>query len=455
MLSSAASIIIEAELTSLSTGPFYRDLVTPLRHDKRPVRALGGQGGAGREDRCGASVTGESGWRFDAIPFEAFEGREDIPPYTPPNLSNTFSLCNEIASCAVGTVPEGTVIGGGGDGSPGLIQLHVADPDTQLSFGGAGATGYVTAGLDVSRSMVPPPVGWRTPTDRPDTLVPFFAGQSESFSRWIPLGLARVNADGSANPVEFFFRGTDVDGSVLRDGEEAAALAPAMPYTPLSVGGTAPSIQTSTALLRLPEASVADPNDLYRRNPTLLREFEVRFRSSGAPSDDRRYTVMAASFDAVAAEYTLALDPMGLALGADIAHLQSQPGDLEVELIPFDFRLLTSGERDRFPAGTEVRIKFDATVAQPQTGQPSPDPELSFSGRVDVAGMDLAVKNGYAEQIDALNGQVAAPGQTDILNLMLETVNWDFVRFKVEFEVPTTLGSELPGVDLLRIPFRF
>ncbi len=460
VLSSASSVVIQSEATLSLTGPFYRDNAALAQHEKRPLRALGGQGGAGRQDRCGAGAEGETGWRADAIPFAAFEGREDIPPYTPPNLPNTFAWCNELDSCSVGQVPEGTVVGGGGDGTPGLIQLHVTDPDTQLAFGSAETTGYLTDGIDVTRSMVPPPVGWRTPDDRPDALVPFFSSRSESFSRWIPLGLARLNPDGSSNPLEFFFEGTDAEGAVLRDGDMAEELAAIVPYTPLGIGGASPAIDPLTGTVLVDGAALADPNGLYSRNPALLREFAVRFRDSSTPGDVREYRVVAAGFDRGSQEFSLALDTMGLNLSSDIRELNALPGNLEFEVVPFYFRLVTDGFSDRFPIGTGINVRFDATIADASTGAPSTAPEASFSARVDINGMSLEDKNGLTGDISELNGAVAAPGQTDPLNLILETVEWDFVRFNVEFDLTQGGASPMadaprPALDFLRVPFRF
>ncbi len=463
VMSSAGSIIIQAEATSDSTGDFYRDSIEITRHTMRPLRALGGQGGVGRRDRCGASGEGPVGWRADGIPAEAFEGRTDIPPNVDP-LPNTFDWCNRLPSgndCSdLIPGPEGTAFGGGGDGGPGIIQLHVSDPDTQLVFGAAGLTGYETAGIDVTRSMVPPPLGWSTPTERPDVLVPFFSSRSESFSRWIPLGLARQNPDGTSNQLEFVFEGTDDDASVTRTGGLARELEPIVPYTGLSIAGSTPSVDPVTGVVRVSSVDLLDPNGLYSRNAMLLREYVVRIRSSEAPSGAVEYSVIAATLDTENDEYVMSLDPRGASLATDLAELSFGDGELQFEVVPFYFRLVTEGTLDALPEGTNVKILFDATIEDPLTGQPSAAAEASYSARVDADAMDLDVKNGFATVIDALNGQVAQPGQTDPNNVILETVNWDFVRFKVEFNIAAgletpNLTTPRPGLDFLRLPYRF
>ncbi|QDV09900.1 hypothetical protein Poly30_54610 [Planctomycetes bacterium Poly30] len=467
VLSSAASIIIRAESTAQSTGDFYRDAADFPIHERRPLSALGGQGGAGREERCGAGRNGPTNWRSDAIPEVAFEGRTDVPPNHTETLTPSFDWCNETpagAACAgVTAAPEGTAFGAGGDGGPGIIQLHISDPDTQLVFGAAGSTGYVSSGIDVTRSMAPPPIGWRTPSSRPDSLTPFFSSRSESFSRWVPLGLARLNPDGTSSPIEFFFGGTAGDGVVPRDGAMAEELAPIVAYGALGVGPSATlasSIDTATATLRVPGARVSDAAGLYRRNANLMREFAVRLRNDAVPGDVREYAVVAGRYVAGDDEFRLTLDPIGARLDSDAGELSAMPGTLQFEIVPFYYRLLSGGVPDRYPTSTEIRILFDATIADPNSGEPSSDPESAYSQRMDVAAMDLQVKNGFAADIAALNGPVAAPNQTDPSQPVLESVDWDFVRFKVEFNLAvgvstTDLDAPRPGLDFLRIPYRF
>ena len=47
VLSSGNQIGLDSEATQSTVGAFYQDSLTSLAHVKRPVRALGGQGGAG------------------------------------------------------------------------------------------------------------------------------------------------------------------------------------------------------------------------------------------------------------------------------------------------------------------------------------------------------------------------------------------------------------------------
>ncbi|QDV08363.1 hypothetical protein Poly30_39010 [Planctomycetes bacterium Poly30] len=466
IMSSAATITIAAESTATATGDFYNDDLGIAIHDKRPVRALGGQGGAGREDRCGSGADGDTNWRADAIPQSAFEGRDDVPPLSMNPLPPTFNWCNQTPGgtlCSgVTEAPEGTAYGAGGDGGPGIIQLHVADPDTQLRFGPTQTTGYATAGVDVTRSMVPPPYGWSNPTDRPDILIPFFSSRSESFSRWIPLGLARLNGDGSTNPVEFVFEGTDpADGSVLRSGTMAQDLAPILPFTVVSAGGGIPSVVASTGTLNVSGGLIADPNDLYKRNALLMREFALRLRGSGNLADVSEFDIVSAEYDTVNDLFSIVVDTQGETFRNVVTGFASNGETIEAEIVPYFFRLLSDGVEDLFPTNTDIKVLFDATIEDPLTGLPSANPQAAFSSRVDLVQMDFDIRNGFAADISVLNDPVAEQGQTDPLTLPIgtETVAWDFIRFKVEFNIavngPASAQSARPGLDFVRIPYRF
>ena len=78
VISSAGSITIDAAATAATVGPFYTDDPMASFHEKRPISALGGVGGAGAEDACGRGTNGvPASWARDAIPQSAFEGDPD------------------------------------------------------------------------------------------------------------------------------------------------------------------------------------------------------------------------------------------------------------------------------------------------------------------------------------------------------------------------------------------
>lgn len=124
------------------------------------------------------------------------------------------------------------------------------------------------------------------------------------------------------------------------------------------------------------------------------------------------------------------VDPRGSELLNALMSLSSP----EVAFVPFTFRLLTGGVHDAYPTGTEITIAFDATLADAVTGDPSSDPTDAFSGG-DITN--------FATDIGVLN-----------------TGAWDFIRFKVGFDLDSTssgiaIGAPRPGLDFLRMSYRF
>ncbi len=425
VLSSAGAIVIESEATATSVGAFYSDDGNVPVHQTRPLRALGGQGGCGKDSRCGANENGATQWRSDAIPIAHFEGNVTIPPQN----QNIWLQCNAIDACATIQPPEGTVIGGGGDGGPGIIQLHVSDPATQLQF--PNAAGVYGVNLDPTRSMAPPPIGWTSPTQPADVLIPFFSARSEAFSVWIPLGLARLNPGGASEQVELLFDGTDpLDGSVGRVGTVAEELPAIFNFTPIPAGGALPAVDGATATFSFPGAGF---DDIYKLNPALTREFAVRIRDGAGPAFSE-FIVQSGDYDSVTDALSLVVDPRGTELEDTLVALGVGNGTVEVEVVPFFFRLRTGGVEDAFPLNTSVELSFDATIENPLTGEPSALPSDSFSNG------DLAA---FATDISALNA-----------------ADWGFIRFKAVFnlDVDNTgvdLAGPRPGLDYLRIQYKF
>ncbi|MDG1049462.1 MAG: hypothetical protein P8R46_04575 [Planctomycetota bacterium] len=425
VLSSAGAIIIESEATAASVGSFYLDDGTVPVHETRPLRALGGQGGCGKDSRCGANENGSTQWRQDAVPIEHFEGNTTIPPQN----QNIWLQCNAIDACATIQPPEGTVIGGGGDGGPGIIQLHVSDPATQLQFPNAAGTYGVD--LDPTRSMAPPPLGWTSPTQPADVLIPFFSARSEAFSVWIPLGLARLNPDGTSNQVELLFDGTDpIDGSIGRVGTVAAELPAIFPFTAIPVGGGLPAVDSAAATFTFPGAGF---DDIYRLNPALTREFAIRIEEQGS-GNTAEFLVQSGSYNDGTGELALTVDPRGAELADTLVAFGVGNGDVNVEVVPFFYRLRTGGVEDAFPLNTSVQLSFDATVENPLTGEPSAIPTDSFSNG------DLA---SFATDISALNAS-----------------DWDFFRFKAVFNLDVAnsgvdLSGARPGLEFLRVQYKF
>ena len=444
ILSSATGITIYGRAESATEDPYnpgnwwYADnFIAPAgtKHDPRPISAVGGQGGAGRENKGGSKETGDTEWICDRIPWAFSDKPEanpklgiyELPPfnqfcYTPNILNDYFDL------------EGGPVVGAGGDGSAGLIQFHVEDPAIQLSFPDleppdGDQTLFYHEGLDVTPVCAPPPVGWTEPGVPPDTMIPFFGKTSIAQSKWIALGLARVNPGGSDDQVMLRFEGTDIaDGIVPHDGSVVNQLDPIIGNPPDDLGGLGvgppPYIDTDLFTLVFDASGLAGADLLYKDNPALLRSFTVELVDEADPLNNfQRFAISSVSYDAALDRLNCHVDPSGPALTSFTA-----AGDVQASLRPHWFRVLTSGIADSYPSDTAVEVMFNATKIDPLTGGPDED---------------VGVMSGLTPDIGQLN-----------------LVDWDFVRFQVIFNLDVdgdgvNLSTPTPGLAHLRISYDF
>ena len=178
VLSSASYISIEGNVTG--SGDWYNDDLA-TGHQPRVISVLGGQGGAGNNNKGGSKQNGDPvTWRCDAVHYDAFLQTD---PKNPP-FGDT--ACWTTANMPDQDDPLGPCLGAGGDGSPGLFQAHVDDPATNLRFpdiaGVYGAAG--AAGIDVSHACAPPPLGWKAPDlNEAGPLGAFFGKESTRAAR--------------------------------------------------------------------------------------------------------------------------------------------------------------------------------------------------------------------------------------------------------------------------------
>ena len=442
IFSSANSIEING--TTQLAGSFYADDPEAGIHFARPISALGGQGGAGRGDFGGAGAEGPAAWSCDAIPkdrvmFTVVDGGGmEVDITLPP--ADTHNCYNSTTGGLPNRDDPGAgwpVNGAGGDGSPGLIQFHVDDPAMNLRF--PMQAGTYSVDLDLTPAVAPPPVGWRTPDDA-DFLVPLFGARSASQSRWIPLGLARKNPD-PANPGDFLadeqvflrFEGTDpTTGVVDTSGGTVDLLAPVLGPSPLGAVGVPPFIaddgEGTTIVF---DASLLAPEDeLYKANAELVEGFSVQL-TGGATTT--LFPVAAAVYDEGADQLHLTTSPVNSTTLQ--GYVTSAGGPVSASLLPRFFHVTTNNTSDVVPPEAAVAVFFDATLAD-STGNPNPD--LAFSRQ-----LDGGEPQGFTADIDDLNVQ-----------------NWDFFRFRVEFDLNTSgsgvdLDTPRPALEFLRVPFEF
>jgi len=412
VLSSAAEIVIWGKAPSAEF--WYTDDINAFQHDPRPISALGGGGGAGNDNRGGANEVGPTNWFCDRVPFENFD------PYTsgvPPMDNTCWTSLPDISD------PDGgPVVGAGGDGSPGIIQFHVEDPATRLRFPTLEleqGTNYGN-GLDVTPCCAPPPLGWHTPNGAVDNMIPFFGRLSRSQSRWIALGLARIDPGSTDDQVVLRFEGTDASGNVPHDGSTVDQLPPIVGPDPLGASGSPPFIGTDGRTLVFDASEFSGQDLMLKDNPQLLLDYSVQLEETGVPTNFQRFQITAAEYDGSNDWLVTHVDANGPDLG------KFQAGSIDASLVPHFLRLLTSGIADAYPSDTGVKVRFDATKIDPLTGLP-----------------DEVGAFGFTADIADLNSDA-----------------WDFVRFQVEFDLDTdSTGVDIttprPGLDILRIDFGF
>jgi len=300
----------------------------------------------------------------------------------------------------------------GGSGGPGIIQIHVLNPLTDI------VVQNTQTGLNTLENVTFPDA---------ITLVPSFGARSRARSRWIAVGGAAVTPGGGVGSVTYLFDGTDpLTGFALDlDGDDNVDLAPSI-LGPVSLvaGPGLPSIGADLRTLTVDASAIAGTfDDMYLRNPQLLRDATLELREIGAPTHRVRYNIAHATFDV--GNMTLAMEVDGDP-APDLTSF-SPPAGLEYVVYPNSFRVVTSGVENFMPDSVTVQFLFEGAPA-------GPDGLPDVNGGTHVA---------MTTDISELN--VAAP---------------DFIRFEVVFNLDAQAAglsatSPRPALDFSRIKFRF
>ncbi len=411
ILSSAGTIHFHGQADA-SGGPgfWYRDNPALSIHSARPISAVGGQGGAGNQSQGGANETGPQPWGCDSIPTFYDEGLSGtVPPFKPKEDFVCFHAQPDKND------PSGFwTVGAGGDGSPGILQLHVDDPDLNLDF--VDIPGSYMAGMDVTLYCAPPPIGWTSPTTPPNRMVPFFGSESESQSKWIPLGLARINPGGGIDNLIFRFEGTDTaTGVIPGDGDGSTQLLPPI---------LGPIVITSpTYTITLSAAGLAAEDAIYTENPQLMRGFTIKLEDASDTTVFQHYSIVDATYDSAGDTLTFSLDPNGENPATFLSG-----GAIQAYLVPHFVRLITNGVFDSYPDATEVSVSFDAATIDTTTG---------------------AITNVHG----------FTPDISDLFPPANSTA-WDVFRFRAHFNIDKDGGdiditTPKPALDHLRVHFTF
>jgi hypothetical protein len=369
------------------------------------IDARGGEGGAGAGDNGGASAH-----ELNAINKDA--KHPGISVATSDNPWEVIDVsCVDYAN-SLSTGQTWLIRITGGDGGPGLIQMHVGDLGTDVV--------YPTGAQNSLRQVVQPvPHGydfdggqWR------DHLLPIFGRFSMSQSTWIPLGEAAVDpVSATLDELSFLFEGTDpVTGEVLdADADEVVDPLPAILTQSLVLDTGDPTDRT----VILDPAGLAAGDQIYSRNPNLLRNFNLTV--GGIP-----YSVGGAVLDSGDGMlHVTVADPN--------ADLSTATGN--VELRPRYFAITTQGIENFLP--TNASVAFHLELAEANPNDSSAPSAVNTTGFVsDISDVDL----------DALYG--------------VDPSLVRFLRYRVTFDI--TGGIEelnattpRPKVDFLRVPFKF
>ncbi|HTF88560.1 MAG TPA: Ig-like domain-containing protein [Planctomycetota bacterium] len=380
------------------------DLTLATGANQISIIATGGQGGAGVNDTGGAKLMlgamQETQPSLDACPS----------PFTP-------------GTC------QGPISGAGGDGGPGIIQLHTPG-------GLSGGDILLPPGRTLAQMCKPTPVS-ASSTQR---LIPTFGRASVARSIWIPMGLggfdpaaafaACTDIQGNFRPATFDFGNVNtITGEVLSTagvvnlgptllGPANIAVAPNLPFVTVS----------GRTLVMDASPLIGGPQEYFLHNPSLLKRATLRLSQVGVPSNNLRFDVVAAAFISNSVPPTLTLT-----VAADDPQLTSfsAPGGVATELIPTYFKIRTSGVKDSLPPSASVFLKFQAA---PATSNGLPNAAAAVPP---VPGSDIAV----------LNADAGNPC-------------FRFLRFQVEFDIDKlgqgiTPQTPLPSLDFLRLPFRY
>jgi hypothetical protein len=293
-------------------------------------------------------------------------------------------------------------INAGGDGGPGLIQVHAQ-------------TLLLPAGQTLGDVSSPDALA----------LVPFVASEARARSLWIPVRHAAAAPGGTMDRVAFAFGGTDsTTGAVLDQDADALvdSLPPLLGPALLAAAPALPHLGSDPRTVVFEVSSLAGTfDDVVLRNPALLRQYAVRLSLAADPASFSVFDVSAASYRSGTQTLRVVVDSTGPALtsfggGAAVA----------AALVPRYLRLETAGIPDYLPPNHGVRVLWQGT-GQTATGAP--------------------------DDASPLTGWLGDPLQLSLPGLA-------FYRFEVVFDLGPPAGQlgaapSSPALDFLRLPFRF
>ncbi len=318
------------------------------------------------------------------------------------------------------------MLGRGGAGANGVIQVHVPNPLTDIRFHSNVSNGfwdYATNGTGtvvdtdkleqvLSLYMVP----------QPYVLIPFYSSTSQIQSKWIDTGLAFLRRHPDGVPP---FTTPDWSNDVLKfeginttsGANQGLVLTSGGKVTPLSlvVTGDVDDVTFASFSLTIPNASTVftevDGTIHFLRHPRALIGYEVLPNTSGS-----------SAFEIVDASWDRDTDRM-------LLNTRTSDGSMTFSVDPPNpwgirkkfFRIDTSGLKDSLPSGTAVRFEF----------QGADDPEDTAS---------------------------IVPGVLEWTADLSELQGKRFIRYRVTFDIDAngtgvTPTSPRPVLDYFKLPF--
>jgi hypothetical protein len=342
-------------------------------------------------------------------------------------LVNNQGFINTLAdSPPAGSYP-GQIRGVGGDGGPGLIQLHVSELTQILVPDG------VTNTTKMRNLLRPPPVGsTQLNIERPagtgagpaphpngwNLLLPIFGRDSMAQSKWIALGATSVPPTGTTpKPVNFFFAGTDTSTGYIDSPTGTVPELPAILTGTLVAEPALPFITADKRSIVFDASTITD--DVYLRNPSLLGQFELKVEGLTAVS----------MFDIATATYDSAAGTLRATVTAGGMPLNGLTGTASI--IPRFFRVQTDGTLDSLPSTSRIKIEFQAAAA---TATGTPDTSMLTLWKTDITELNTSV----------------APANTALR----------FFRFRISFEIGVgqpalSTTTSIPALEFLKVPFKF
>jgi hypothetical protein len=314
-------------------------------------------------------------------------------------------------------------IGRGGAGASGVVQIHVPDPLTDITYEASvdAAFKLFVTGNDLTNPII---------SDRQDqilalyakpqpfTLVPFFSPQSQVQSDWIDSGLAglRNPANGTGpfpdyNDPTYGFAGIDpATGLVLTTGNQVAAGA----IVGSDGGAGTASFTNYTMTVTSPSSSF--PAFLLR-NPNLMKGYEI----VADVAEGSRFEIVAATYQASPERLVLTTrvsnGPMALVASTNWVVREKF------------FGISTTDTLDRLPASASVRVQFQGTdETTPGSNEPDPDAATAWTGDGTTTLTDLKgkrfIRYRVTFDIDALNSGATLDKEKPALLYMTTGYGW-------------------------------